>query len=113
PVTEGASRQSRGVTVAVCCEGAYEVSSRYHAFMDWPMPWYSVPEGSVERLIAGRHFGILASYLRHGDRVFETYFTTGRGNEIMAQSYGLLDRTVYWRKSRRADSLAGCTQTWY
>lgn len=111
-VTELSYLHSRGVTFAVFCEGAYEVSSRYHAFMDWPMPWYSVPEGSVERLIAGRHFGILASYLRHGDRVFETYFTTGRGNEIMAPSYGLLDRTVYGRQEHWEDSPEGWPKYW-
>ena len=36
----------------------------------------------------------LVCYLRHGDRVFETYWTRGRGVEAMAPSYGLLDMTV-------------------
>jgi predicted dithiol-disulfide oxidoreductase (DUF899 family) len=111
-ITELSYLHTRGVTFAVFCEGAYEVSSRYHAFMGWPMPWYSVPDESVERLIAGRHFGILVSYLRHGDRVFETYFTTGRGNEIMAPSYGLLDRTVYGRQEFWEDSPEGWPKYW-
>jgi hypothetical protein len=34
-------------------------------------------------------------YLRDGDRVFETYWTTGRGNETMGSSYAMLDQTVY------------------
>jgi hypothetical protein len=33
-------------------------------FMGYPVPWYSVPQESVVRLIADRHFGILACYLR-------------------------------------------------
>ena len=51
-------------------------------------------------------------YLREGDRVFETYWTTGRGDETMAPSYGLLDRTVYGRQERWEDSPEGWPQRW-
>ena len=37
-------------------------------------------------------------YLRDGDRVFETYWTTGRGCEVMGNTYGMLDMTVYGRQ---------------
>ena len=67
---------------------------------------FSIPAGIACGL------GILASYLRHGDRVFETYFTTGRGNEIMAPSYGLLDRTVYGRQEHWEDSPEGWPKYW-
>ncbi len=77
---------SRDVTYATFCEGPYEESSRYHDFMGWTVPWYSVPQDAVDPLLADRHFGILVSYLRDGDQVFETYWTTGRGNEVMANS---------------------------
>ncbi len=103
---------SRDVTYATFCEGPYEVSSRYRDFMGWTQPWYSVPEESVERLIAGRHFGVLAFYLRDGARVFETYWTTGRGNEIMAPSLALLDRTVFGRQELWEDSPEGWQQHW-
>ncbi|HEX7040033.1 MAG TPA: DUF899 family protein [Trueperaceae bacterium] len=103
---------SRDVTYATFCQGPYEVSKRYHDFMGWVQPWYSVPEESVERLIAGRHFGILVCYLRVGDRVFETYWTTGRGNEVMSPSYGLLDLTVYGRQELWEDSPEGWPQRW-
>src|SRR5919202_1251341 len=81
---------SRDVSYATLCEGPYAESSRYRDFMGWTLPWYSVPQDSVDRLIANRHFGILVCYLRDDDRVYETYWTTGRGNEPMAPSYGLL-----------------------
>jgi predicted dithiol-disulfide oxidoreductase (DUF899 family) len=103
---------SRDVTYATFCEGPYEESSRYHDFMGWTSPWYSVPQDAVDPLIANRHFGILVSYLRDGDRVFETYWTTGRGNEVMAPSYGLLDMTVYGRQETWEDSPAGWPQRW-
>ena len=73
------------------CQGPFEESNRYREFMGWEMPCYSVPETSVDALLAGRHFGMNVCYLRDGDRVFETYWTTGRGNETMGSSYAMLD----------------------
>jgi predicted dithiol-disulfide oxidoreductase (DUF899 family) len=104
--------ESRDVSYATFCQGPWEESSRYRDFMGWTVPWYSVPPDSVDRLIAGRHFGILVSYLRDGDEVYETYWTTGRGNELMAPSYGLLDLTAYGRQELWEDSPAGWPQHW-
>ena len=101
---------SRDVTFAVFCEGLYDESARYRDFMGWEMPWYSVPAGSIDRLIAGRHFGMKVCYLRRGDRVFETYWTTGRGCEVMGNSYGMLDMTVYGRQEPWEDSPTGWPQ---
>ena len=78
--------------------------------MGYPVPWYSVPPDSVAKLVP--HFGILASYLRDGDRVFETWWTTARGDEAMAPSYALLDRTVYGRQEGWEDSPEGWPQGW-
>jgi predicted dithiol-disulfide oxidoreductase (DUF899 family) len=103
---------SRDVSYATFCEGPYEESSRYRDFMGWTVPWYSVPQDAVDQLVADRHFGILVCYLRDGDQVFETYWTTGRGNEVMAPSYGLLDLTVYGRQEFWEDSPEGWPQRW-
>ena len=74
---------SRDVTYATICQGPYAESARYRDFMDWKMPWYSAGDSS-ETLLAGRQFGAYVCYLRDGDRVFETYWTTGRGTEAGA-----------------------------
>ena len=39
-----------------------------------------------------------------GDRAYETYWTTDRGNEAGFWSYGLLDRTVFGRQKPWEDS---------
>lgn len=98
----------RDITFAVLCQGPYEESVRYRDFMGWTMPWYSA-EQSLETLLAGRRIGRfhLVCYLRNGDQVFETYWTTGRGVEAMDYSYGLMDLTVYGRQERWEDSPAG------
>jgi predicted dithiol-disulfide oxidoreductase (DUF899 family) len=111
-VNELSYLNSRDVSYAILCEGPYEESSRYRDFMGWTVPWYSVPEDAVDRLVADRHFGILVSYLRNDDKVYETYWTTGRGNEVMAPSYGLLDLTVFGRQEFWEDSPEGWPQRW-
>ena len=100
---------SRDVTYATFCQGPYEESVRYRDFMGWDQPWYSVQD-SAQALLAGRRVNrfYLVCYLRDGDRVFETYWTTGRGVEVMDYSNALLDRTVYGRQESWEDSPAGC-----
>jgi hypothetical protein len=49
------------------------------------MPWYSARD-SGPALLAGRWFGMLVCYLRDGERVYETYWTSGRATEVMAPS---------------------------
>jgi predicted dithiol-disulfide oxidoreductase (DUF899 family) len=77
---------SRDITYAVFAQGPYEEGIRYREFMDWDMPWYSALP-SLDTLLVGRHVGLmhLVCYLREGDRVFETYWTTRRGVEYGRQ----------------------------
>jgi predicted dithiol-disulfide oxidoreductase (DUF899 family) len=77
--------------------------------MGWEMPWYSARD-SLDELLAGRGFGGYVCYLRDGDRVFETYWTTSRGCEAGATSYHLLDLTVYGRQEFWEDSPDGWPQ---
>jgi predicted dithiol-disulfide oxidoreductase (DUF899 family) len=108
-VRELAYLHARGVTYATFCQGPYEESRRYRDFMGWDVPWYSAA-GSLDTLLGGRGPFVLACYLREGDRVFETYWTTGRGVEAMDQTYSLLDRTAYGRQEPWEDSPAGWPQ---
>jgi predicted dithiol-disulfide oxidoreductase (DUF899 family) len=104
---------SRDITYATFCQGPYDEGVRYRDFMGWDVPWYSV-EDSAAALLAGRRVNrfYLVCYLRQGDRVFETYWTTGRGVEVMAPTYGLLDMTVYGRPETWEDSPVGWPQRW-
>ncbi|WP_442913879.1 DUF899 domain-containing protein [Kribbella sp. NBC_00382] len=54
----------------------------------------------------------LICYVRDGDRVFETYWTTLRGVEAMDYSYALMDLTVYGRREQWEDSPAGWPKEW-
>ncbi|MEV0052437.1 DUF899 family protein [Saccharopolyspora shandongensis] len=122
-VAELSYLHSRDITYAVFCQGrnvasggaesqlSYDESIRYRDFMDWHVPWYSV-QPSLDALLVGRQIGLfhLVCYLRDGDRVFETYWTTRRGVEAMDYSYALMDLTAYGRQEPWEDSPPGWPQ---
>jgi predicted dithiol-disulfide oxidoreductase (DUF899 family) len=95
-VAELSYLHSREITYAVFCQGPYPESARYRDFMGWHMPWYPAQESLAALLPSPRQPGLmhLVSYLRDGDRVFETYWTTRRGVEAMDNSYALMDLTA-------------------
>jgi len=103
---------SRDITYAVFGQGPYAEGARYRDFMGWDVPWYS-PLPSLDALLAPpRQPGMMhiVCYLREGDRVFETYWTTRRGVEAMDYSYALMDLTVYGRQESWEDSPPGWPQ---
>ena len=112
-MAELAYLHSRDITYAVFCQGPYDESARYRDFMGWDMPWYSALP-SLDALLVGRTVGMMhiVCYLRDGDRVFETYWTTLRGVEAMDYSYALMDLTVYGRQEPWEDSPPGWPQPW-
>ncbi len=112
-VAELSYLHSRDITYAVFCQGPYDESTRYRDFMSWDMPWYSaVP--SLGELLVGRRVGMmhLVCYVRDGEHVFETYWTTLRGVEAMDYNYALMDLTVYGRQEPWEDSPPRWPQPW-
>jgi predicted dithiol-disulfide oxidoreductase (DUF899 family) len=107
-VTELSYVHSRDITYAVFCQGSYEESIRYREFMGWDVPWYSA-QPSIDTLLVGRRIGVMhiVCYVREGDRVFETYWTTRRGVEVVDYSYALMDLAVYGRQEPWEDSPPG------
>lgn len=85
--------------------------------MGWQLPWYSAQQSLAALLPPPRQPGLmhLVSYLRDGDQVYETYWTTRRGVEQLDNSLALMDITVYGRQESWEDSPPGwpqdCTNT--
>ncbi|WP_035855333.1 DUF899 family protein [Cryptosporangium arvum] len=105
---------SRDITYAIVAQGPYPESARYHEFMGWEMPWYAAEGEPLETLLTGRHVGMmhLVSYVRDADRVFETWWTTRRGVELVDNSYRLMDLTVWGRQEPHEDSPDGWPRNW-
>ena len=108
-ISELSYLHSRDITYATFSQGPYEESRRYRDFMGWDFPWYSA-HASLDTLLAPpKQAGLmhLVCYLRRGQRVFETYWSTRRGVEAMDYSYALMDLTVYGRQEPWEDSPPG------
>ena len=85
---------ARGVSFAILTSGPWDEVAPFVEFMGYTEPWYSV-RGLEAPL--GDDMGNIVAFLRDDDRVFLTYSTTGRGNERVNGSLGLLDMTSYGR----------------
>jgi len=87
----------------------------YQQRMGWTVPWYSsfgtdfntdfgVTVGEEEK--SG-----VSVFLRDGDSVYRTYFTSGRGDEMLGTVWSYLDLTPFGRQETWEDSPAGWPQT--
>ena len=87
----------------------------YKARMGWSVPWFS-SSGSDFNVDFGvtvgdrETFG-LSVFLREGDVIYRSYFTTGRGVEGIGGISTLLDLTPLGRQEEWEDSPAGWPQT--
>ena len=79
--------------------------------MGWTVPWYSLAGSDFNE-----DFGVTSGFglnvfLRDGDRVFRTYFTSGRGVEALGSNWTFLDLTPLGRQETWEDSPEGYPQT--
>lgn len=95
---------ARGVSFAIVTTGRWDEVAPFVDFMGYTQPWFSVRDVAAP---IGGEMGHLVCFLRDGDRVFLTYSTTGRGNERVNGSLGLLDLTAYGRGEAWEDTPEG------
>jgi predicted dithiol-disulfide oxidoreductase (DUF899 family) len=106
---------NRGVSYAVCSLGPIENLEAYRKSMDWDIRWVSsanttfnqdygitTPQGEDHRLSA---------FVRDGDDIYLTYYTTARGLETIGTIWGFLDITIFGRQEQWEDSPPGWPQT--
>ena len=95
----------------------------YKKRMGWTIPWYSSfdsdfnvdfgvspQEPQPDAYQDGESFG-LSVFIRDGEGIFRTYFTTARGVEALGSVWTLLDLTPLGRQEKWEDSPAGYPQT--
>jgi predicted dithiol-disulfide oxidoreductase (DUF899 family) len=114
---------ARGTSFALVSRAPLPKIEAYRKRMGWTIPWYSsfesdfnvdfgvgpeTPQPDVYQ--DGETFG-LSAFLRDGDDVFRTYFTTARGVEALGSVWTLLDLTPLGRQEEWEDSPADYPQT--
>jgi predicted dithiol-disulfide oxidoreductase (DUF899 family) len=82
--------------------------------MAWNIPWLSSHGTDFNRDFGltdqGETFG-LSVFLRDGDKIYRSYFTTSRGVEALGPTWTFLDLTPLGRQESWEDSPAGYPQT--
>jgi len=105
----------RDVSFAVVSRGPLANLLAYKKRMSWHAPWVSSAKNSFnvdfgltsER---GENHG-LSVFVRDGNTIFRTYFTTARGLEPAGTIWSLLDLTPFGRQETWEDSPAGRPQS--
>ncbi|MFI5612238.1 DUF899 domain-containing protein [Amycolatopsis sp. NPDC051903] len=89
---------ARDVTFVVTAPATLPEIERYKARMGWDLPWVSAYGSDfTEDCGVGKLFGV-SVFLRDGDDVYRTYFTSGRGAETFLASHRYLDITPFGRQ---------------
>lgn len=105
---------ARDTSLVLVSQAPLENINRYKERMGWSIPWYSSAGSDFNR-----DFGIttdqgerpgLSVFIRDGERVFRTYFTSDRGLELVGNVWTLLDLTPMGRQETWEDSPEGRPQ---
>lgn len=98
---------ARDTTLSVVAPATLPEIERYKERMGWTVPWVSTDGGDFNSdcgIDGG--FGV-SVFLREGDEVFRTYFTTGRGGDQLLSTLRYLDLTPLGRQEAWEESSRG------
>ena len=114
---------ARDTSFALVSRAPLAKIERYKKRMGWTLPWYSSfgSDFNVDFGVSpetpragdyqdGENFG-LSVFLRDGDDIYRTYFTSRRGVEALGSTWTFLDLTPLGRQETWEDSPAGYPQT--
>jgi predicted dithiol-disulfide oxidoreductase (DUF899 family) len=106
---------ARDTSFALVSIAPLEKIEAYRKRMGWTLPWVSSAASDFNQDFGlttkgGESFG-LSVFLRDGDKVYRTYFTTGRGVEALGSVWTFLDLTPLGRQEDWEDSPDGWPQT--
>lgn len=106
---------ARDTTLVVAAPAPVDEGEAYRKRMGWTVPWYSTYGSTFhEDVGAGKGFGV-SVFLRDGDDVYRTYFTSNRGGDLLVSTLRYLDLTPLgrqeaWEESGRGND--GPSQWW-
>src|SRR5689334_1900311 len=107
--------KARGISLALVSLAPIAKVEAYRKRMCWPHRWVSSANNTFnvdfELTTAEEERHGLSVFLRNGDEIFRTYFTSRRGSEALGNVWGFLDATPYGRQETWESSPAGWPQT--
>jgi predicted dithiol-disulfide oxidoreductase (DUF899 family) len=98
---------ARDTTLVITAPAPLEESEPYRKRMGWTVPWYSTYGSDfTQDSGAGMYHGV-SVFLRDGDDIFRTYFTNGRGGDLLVSTLRYLDLTPFGRQEAWEESGRG------
>jgi predicted dithiol-disulfide oxidoreductase (DUF899 family) len=101
---------ARDTTLAYASRAPLGDIERLKAAMGWEhIPWYTITDSFDADMGVDEWHGT-NYFIRDGDRILRTYFTSARGDEVVASTWSYLDRTALGRQEEWEDSPDGYPQ---
>jgi predicted dithiol-disulfide oxidoreductase (DUF899 family) len=102
---------ARDTTLVFASRGSQADITRLKDRMGWEdIPWVTITDGFDADFGVDEWHGTNV-FIRHGDKVFRTYFVNNRGDEKMGGTWSYLDLTALGRQEDWEDSPAGSPQS--
>jgi predicted dithiol-disulfide oxidoreductase (DUF899 family) len=107
--------KARGVPLALVSLAPLANIEAYRKRMSWSHRWVSSASNSFNADLGlttaeGELHG-MSVFVRKGDEIFRTYFTSRHGSEALGNVWGFLDATPYGRQEAWEQSPGGWPQT--
>jgi len=110
-VSELAHLNARDTSFVLVSPAPQTEIEQYKRRLGWSIPWYSTVGDEFQTVRGTTEYFKLDVYLRDGERVFLTYWTTARGVEALGSVWTFLDLTPLGRQEQWEDTPPGRPQT--
>jgi predicted dithiol-disulfide oxidoreductase (DUF899 family) len=100
---------ARDTTLVFVSAGSQGAIHAYRKRMGWEVPWYTTLDDFSADFDVPEYWGVNV-FLRDGDQIYRSYFTTGRAAEDLSSVWALLDVTPFGRQEDWQDAPEGVPQ---
>jgi predicted dithiol-disulfide oxidoreductase (DUF899 family) len=101
--------KARDTTMVFVSTGSQDAIQAYRARMGWDVTWYTTRDDFSADFDVAEWFGINV-FLRDGDEIYRSYYTTARAAEELSSVWALLDITPFGRQEDWQDAPDGVPQ---
>jgi len=100
---------ARDTTLVFVSAGSQGAIQEYRKRMGWDLPWYTTLDDFSADFDVPEYWGVNV-FVRDGDQIYRSYFTSGRAAEDLSGVWGLLDITPFGRQEGWQDAPEGVPQ---
>jgi predicted dithiol-disulfide oxidoreductase (DUF899 family) len=100
---------ARDTTLAFVSAGSQDAIQAYRERMGWDVPWYTTLDDFSADFDVPEYWGVNV-FLRDDEKIYRSFFASGRSAEDLSSIWGLLDITPFGRQEEWQDAPDGVPQ---